>query len=992
MIARLVVLAVLWVALTAASPLPLKPPPPDLTALVPFAAAPLDKPATTAPALPLPPPPGEVPPVRPAAIAIPSAEKPAAPLVAPGTAPCFWAWLPSASEQLKCGLGRFYRGEHEKAREVLEQAVRGASERELIAEARYWLAETHYILGRPDQADPLFRQVAQDPRHSLAVWALSSSGWTALRVGDSARARDVFARLAAAPGPPVLEAWSRHGLGLSLYALARYEEAERAWAGLQARAVSTPLARDVMFWHGETLGRLGKYAEAEATLKRFTSGGTHPLLETGLLRQGWWGLMAGNAREAVAPFRSVIAMPVRSTAGNTAVERDWADAGLALALLGAGDVEGARRAAEPLRARRSPLHSAVMLRLAAGAVDTKRPGEAAPAIQELLAGQLDPPSRAWVLLVAGDAARAQDNRDDARTQYDLARQTDPAGLAGWHAALRVARTNFELREYAQAALDVAPLLSRPLPPELRHAALLLRGEAAYHAGDFTTAADAFRRALVEAPQPSDAAGVRVALGWTALRQGRPDEARRHFVDFAKAQPDHALAGDALLLASELAFASGDLDEARALLERVFTSYAANPRIEFAKLNRALLLLRRGQPDAALPMLREWIARSPSPELVGRAQAALGAALLALGRTEDAGKAFAAASKAGESGIATLGTGAVALAVGRLDEAKKTFTDARNAGPAAVTAAADYGLAAVAYAGGDSKGFGPVARSELATAGAATAPALLYVLTGIAVEEKNWTAALDSAKRIVANYPTHDTADDALERVGSAAARERAWPAVSESYGLLLQRYPKSPFADAATVALAEAQINTGRSTESVATLERFVASNPTHAEVGRAWLALGRAREAAGLRPAALEAYAAATRESRSHEVRRDAAVAHARVLIAERKWPEARTVLQPLIAERDASIVAEAAQAIGDTYRNEGDTQAAAEYFLTAAYTAPESPAGRKALLAAAQTFAAAKQPDAAAIVYRKLLAQANLPSDVADAARQGLAALPAR
>ena len=682
MIARIVTLAVAWVALTAATPLPLTPPPPDLTALVPFAAAPLDKPATSAPALPLPPPPGEVPPVRPAVVAVPSAEKPAAPLVAPGTAPCFWAWLPSASEQLKCGLGRLYRGEHEKAREVLEQAVRGASERELIAEARYWLAETHYLLGRPDQADPLFRQVAQEPRQPLAVWALSGSGWTALRAGDSARARDIFARLAAAPGPAVLESWSRHGLGLALYALGRYEEAERAWAGLQSRAVATPLARDVMFWHGETLGRLGRHDDAEAALKRFTSGGAHPLLETGLLRQGWWGLAAGHAREAVAPLRAVLAMPVRSTAGNAAVERDWADAGLALALLGNSDVDGARRAAEPLRTRRSALHAPVMLRLASGAVDAKRPGEATPILQELLGGQLDPPTRAWVLLVNGDAARAGDNRDEARTQYDLARQTDPTGLVGWHAALRVARTNFELREYPQAALDVAPLLSRPLPPELRHAALLLRGEAAYYAGDFTAAADAFRRALVETPQPSEAAGVRVALAWTALRQGREDEARRHLVDFVKTQPEHALAGDALLLASELAFASGDLDEARALLERVLTGYPANPRIEFAKLNQALLALRRGQPAAALPMLREWIARAPFPQLVGRAQAALGAALLATGKPADAAKAFAAASKAGESGIATLGAGAVALAAGRVEEAKKTFTDARNAGPAA----------------------------------------------------------------------------------------------------------------------------------------------------------------------------------------------------------------------------------------------------------------------------------------------------------------------
>jgi hypothetical protein len=52
----------------------------------------------------------------------------------------------------------------------------------------------------------------------------------------------------------------------------------------------------------------------------------------------------------------------------------------------------------------------------------------------------------------------------------------------------------------------------------------------------------------------------------------------------------------------------------------------------------------------------------------------------------------------------------------------------------------------------------------------------------------------------------------------------------------------------------------------------------------------------------------------------------------------------------------------------------------------APESPAGRRALLGAAQSFLALRQPDAAAIVYKKLLDQPGVPADLADAARKGL------
>jgi hypothetical protein len=90
-----------------------------------------------------------------------------------------------------------------------------------------------------------------------------------------------------------------------------------------------------------------------------------------------------------------------------------------------------------------------------------------------------------------------------------------------------------------------------------------------------------------------------------------------------------------------------------------------------------------------------------------------------------------------------------------------------------------------------------------------------------------------------------------------------------------------------------------------------------------------------------------------------------------------------------DAATVVEAAHAIGETYEGEGDALAAAEYYLTAAYLAPESPVGRRGLLGAARALAAAKQPDAAAVAYRKLLALPDVSADLVLAARQGLAAL---
>src|SRR5262249_60238941 len=126
-------------------------------------------------------------------------------------------------------------------------------------------------------------------------------------------------------------------------------------------------------------------------------------------------------------------------------------------------------------------------------------------------------------------------------------------------------------------------------------------------------------------------------------------------------------------------------------------------------------------------------------------------------------------------LATLGLGATALAQGQLEPATRQFTEARDTGTADVAAIANYGLAMVAFQKDGMKDF---TQRALAALGAAPkgrmAPGLLYVLTGIAVEEKDWPTALSNAKRLVDEFPTDNAADDALERVGSGAAAGGAW--------------------------------------------------------------------------------------------------------------------------------------------------------------------------------------------------------------------------
>ena len=966
----------------AATLLPLVPPPPDLTNLVPFAEAPVEKPPIAALDLPLPPSPAELPPMPLASIVVPAADKPIAALAPPGALACVGAAFGVASKALECGRSHYAKGEYEDAAEDLEQAARKGTERELITEARYWLAETYYRLNRFQQADQLFRQVAQGPRAAeFTVWSLHSSGWTALRLGEWSRARDTFTQfLTAAPYP--LEAWARHGLGLANYAFGRPDDAVATWTALSSRGVPPLLARDVSFWLGESLGRVGQYDRAIRELNQFVQGGAHPVLEAGLARLGWWTLAAERYPEAAAAFRAYLTSP-----RNNGNERHWVEAGLALSLV-ASDPEGARNTVRGLEAKRSPLVQPVLVRLMRALVDAKKPTDVPSLAQELLGATLTPAMRAYVLALKGDAHRLAGNRDDARTQYELAQRMDSASATGWYASYRLAQSNFELREFAQAVGDLARVVAAAPSPDARAAALLLQGETAYYGGDHVMAASAFRRVLADAPEHAQASSARLGLAWALMRHDRPEDARREFLAFVQAQPNDPRAPDALELASELALRD-DKDRATAqqLLDRVIAAFPRAPRTEFARLNRALLLMRTGDVAGAQTALRDWIRRAPFPPLLGRAQAALGATLLAAGRQGEAANAFTQAQAEGAGPLSALGLGSVALAQSQLDVATAKLTEARDSGTAGVAAVAGYGLAAIAAQRGALKEVKPAALAALERAPKGRgAPRLMYLLAGIAVEEKDWPGALAMAKRLASEFPADDAADDGLERVGAGAAAASAWPVVSEAYTLLGKAFPKSPFVEPARITLAEAQVEAGQAAQARPGLEEFVTASPADPRAPRAWLALARAREATGDHAGALDAYTRAVKDASVTAQRPEASLGYARLLSQDKRWGEARGVLERVIRSDDKNAVAAAAVGIGETYQGEGDFLAAAEYFMTAAYVAPESPAGRRGLLGAGASFAALKQVDAAATVCRKLLALPGVPAEPAEAARKCL------
>jgi tetratricopeptide (TPR) repeat protein len=208
--------------------------------------------------------------------------------------------------------------------------------------------------------------------------------------------------------------------------------------------------------------------------------------------------------------------------------------------------------------------------------------------------------------------------------------------------------------------------------------------------------------------------------------------------------------------------------------------------------------------------------------------------------------------------------------------------------------------------------------------------------------------------------------------------------VREATTLIQTKLPKSAAVEASWIRLARANAETGKVGEARAELERFVASSPGDPRAARAWLALGRVRELAGDRAGALDAFAHSGTATEPVDQVTGGILHHARLLALDKRGAEARALLERLVKAPDAGRVADGARAIGDVLDGEGEHLAAAEYYMTAAYVAPDSPVGQRALLSAAKSLATLKQIDAAAIACRKLLAQSNLPPDLAEATKR--------
>src|SRR5205823_2240920 len=280
---------------------------------------------------------------------------------------------------------------------------------------------------------------------------------------------------------------------------------------------------------------------------------------------------------------------------------------------------------------------------------------------------------------------------------------------------------------------------------------------------------------------------------------------------------------AVLLQGEAAYQAGDFVAAGAAFRRMLVEFPTDAQAPLARTALAWTYLKQGRKADARRELLEVVRAAPSDP--GAPDALLLASELAL-----EGGDLAAGREMVERVVGSYPTHARAD-FARLNRGLALLREGDAAG--AEVALRDW-LGRAPFPALFGRAHAALGASPRGPAGAARAAPLLYVLTGLAVDDKDWVGASALARRLVADYPASDVAPDALERVGAGAAAASAWPIALESTKLLRERYSQHPLAQQAWLRLAEAQIETGRAAEARPALEQYVASAPSDADTGRA--------------------------------------------------------------------------------------------------------------------------------------------------------------
>lgn len=374
---------------------------------------------------------------------------------------------------------------------------------------------------------------------------------------------------------------------------------------------------------------------------------------------------------------------------------------------------------------------------------------------------------------------ANEEYEKAIQQLQLVRKADSESRLFFPCALHEARCLIALRRTPEAQkLLLASIENKSKDPCVSESFFLL-GEIATSLGDHQSSYRYYQKSLSGSMPQEWHPEAYYGIGWCLLKLRRYDEALKVLEDIEKLRPQPGLVKKVEMTGCRLRLLKGEGDAAIAALEEYMKRYPADPTIAEAKYLVAEALLNLKKYKAALKQYDNVISSFPKAPLLDKVYFGKGRALFLSGNYLESVKSF--------------------RKVGELSKDARLQLEADRSIAEALYTAADYGGAAAAY------------REVLEkTPPSANPDEILFRLGWSYYRQGEYDSAIASLETLVTKFPKSEYADNALYRVGGAYCRKGDYEKAVGEYDRLEKDYPKSDLLDSVKYQIGLCNYNIGR--------------------------------------------------------------------------------------------------------------------------------------------------------------------------------------
>ncbi|MDV2478780.1 MAG: tetratricopeptide repeat protein [bacterium] len=874
--------------------------------------------------------------------------------------------------QYKLGLYRIQHGQPAEAIGAFESLLANYPASSWRTGARYWIGEARLALGDADRAMASFEAAeAEPPRQRLADYAIYASAWLHVRRGEHALALEKLDRLSAQYRtshvmPAAFELRSIAHANLGEFDLA--SKASRHIAQIYPGNRRAAVAR---FWQAESAYRTGAFEEAWEAYQSFLARHPrHPRSAEALYGLGWTGLALGDGHRALDAFmRFEERYPRHRLLPSVRY-------GLVRSALASGRPDLARSRLALIK-KTTPGHwaTAALAALADADFNSGRHEEALAAYRAIAAAGSGGPYELVGLLRGAESALALERYDEALSIYDTALLRPLNEEVYMTLLVKRGVALYESARYREAAVTFGEAADLGHESPAGGEARWLQAESLYQARELGQARAIFRALKPDGPRGAEAL---FGLAWVEADMGNLNEARALLDRVALGRQDHPLAPAARLKAASLVADAKGYVEAAERLKALLVAYPESDEAPRAAWKIGLMLTRAGKFRSAANAHAAFLARYPENDLADDAQFELA---MNLYRSDAFGRARVALKRLIGDYRTSPHLPKALLTLGDTYYNESDYASAEDAyrqvvklyPTDAAAVEADYGIVLTHLRRDAWEDFLTGAERFLAAHPDHPLSVTLAFQVGDSAASRNERAqAIAAFERAVRLFPKSDLADDALFRIGELTRADGRESEAAEVFKRLLSEYPKSHLAVDAHFVLAELYEGERRWEEALTHARAVIAAGSGSGRLQAAAIIAGRSLVHGRKPSAAAEAFQMAVNAGPEQPIGRRAALELGDLEVGRKRYSQALLAYQVAAQADEPSVAVQGNYGTARMLEATGDRQTAVAAYLKVFYLYPKFRSlGAKSMLSAADGYAALGRQDLALSLYKKLLAE---------------------